>query len=589
LHDHSAALSNQGKIKHDITTWIRENVWLEGRPFSFEASGPRIEYGDHDIPSDRLFRPYLPQILNDRSPIRSIIKPRQSELTTNHINEHLFYLCTRPHTRISHIFPSDPLSEDVSREKVRPVIVDSPRILRAADGTGAVHNYTFKNGGIYQIIGSLKKAGGRAGSRDIISFDEYQFMPESIVGVYEKLLSHSALRLIRKVSTGETPLIGIDKAVKEGCEYVWEWKCEKCGKWQTFTWPDSVINYFDPSYLDQESDEYKTKLKQVYWGCKYCKTYVNRNSLYYISNSRWNPRRPGLVGINSSYYMTIAQIPWKNACEILSTYHKLRDYPATFMNEDWGEAYIKGEARLNMGDLKRCQRQWEMPTERTRAMSQVVMGIDHGERSSWVVVMARGFDELEPRMYCIVYIEEISKESLSRHGFRRFSGLEHTRRCKQLIQQWQPQVVLTDSNGLGSDRSVSIVRSYSRQAWGVFYDTAEKTRTAHQSKLLTPRFEEKKRIVTISKLQTLKQFISEVRRRQWAFPATRGDHAETVRTYLYHLTALGVQPRYDLILEREYEAVVKLHTEDHLADCTLYSLASRFKLEGFKSKKPGVV
>lgn len=588
---HGLGLTSTGADLQDIIHWIEHNIWLEGSPFSFERAGPKIEYGEYDIVTDVLHRPYLPQILTDASPIRSIIKCRQSELTTLHINEHLYYLCNRSYTRIAHIFPTDGLSQDVSNEKVRPVIEDSPNIKKLAKGTGAVHNYRFDNGSAYSILGSLNRAGGRAGSRDIISFDEFQFMPESVIGVFEKLLSHSALRLVRKVSTPETPLVGIDKAVKDGCEYVWLWKCGQCKREQAFTWPDSVINYFDPSYLDYDDPAYQKKLNKVFWGCKFCGSYVDRNSPFYLANSKWVPKRPNLVGINSSYYITIPMIPWKTGKELLHSYHRLREYPHTFMNEDWGESFIRGEARLDMSDLIKCQREWPMVYERTKAMSNVVMGIDHGERSSWVVVACRGFDPVDPRLYCVVYIEEINQRTLQKHGFNKFSGLEHTRRCKQLIAIFQPSCVLTDSNGIGSDRGVSISRSFPRITWNAFYDTQDRQRTAHQSKLLVPNFskEKGKPIVTLSKLHTLKELISEVRRKQWAFPATRGDDAEVVKEYLHHLTSLGIQPRFDQQLDREYEAVVKLHPADHLADCTIYAKSAFHKLTGFKTRKPGVI
>ena len=138
LYDYAKQSLEWEKQSQDVVAWVEANRYILGEPWSYESTGPKIEYGDFDIVHDKLPRPYLLEFVRDQTPVKSIIKARQTEQTENQVNEALFYCLTRPHTRISHIFPTLELGDSISQEKIAPAIYDSPNIVKHMTGTGAV-------------------------------------------------------------------------------------------------------------------------------------------------------------------------------------------------------------------------------------------------------------------------------------------------------------------------------------------------------------------------------------------------------------------------------------------------------------------
>lgn len=574
----------------NILEWISNFRFIGGRQWSFDSSEPKIELGAYDIVSKVLRRPYLYKYLQDQSPEKSIIKPRQAELSENSINEILFYCLTRPFTRASHVFPTDGIADGFSIEKINPAIVDSPGIA-SLTSKFATRRYAFKNGSLYTTVGALKKAGGRAGSRDIVVFDEYDFMPESIMGVYEELMSHSGLRLVRKLSTPTVPLVGIDKAVKQGSMNEWIFNCAKCGEEQFFSFPDNLINFFEADGTEQTRSDYESKLNKVYIGCKKCSSYIDRNSDSYINSAKWIAAKPELEGIRSSYSITAPMLAWKTGKEITRKYHRLSNYTWQFMNEVFGVAYIKGNNRLIKSEILECQRSWNLIRRHIPKMTSKSLGIDWGQTQSWVVLRARGFDPVNPEMSCIAYVEEINRETLINHGINPDNTvLAHVERVCQLVQLFDVQIIVNDANGIGIDRNKELLRRFPNRTWGAFFDTGETTRQMRSSKLIQPLWNSTGRRVTFSKLSKVKEIQNEFRRMAIGIPQYAGDDVEILRKFIDHHMNLGIQPRFNMEAEREYEIVTKF-SDDHLFDANMYSSLGFEKLVGLgmEYQSPGVI
>lgn len=599
LQDGAKSLKNFARLlkesstqREDIIRWVAANRWLDGRPWSYESAGPLIHWGKHDVRSNKMYRPYLFAYIRDQCRKKSICKPRQAEMSVNQVNEHLYYALTRPHTRISHVFPVDWMGDEFSIEKIQSAIYESPNLIRRLVTPANVRRYIFDTRSFYYIAGALKKAGGRSGSRDIVTFDELDQIPDSIIAVYLELMSHSALHLERYLSTPTVPLVGIDAMVRQGSEQQWFWFCPKCKKEQQFEWPASLLGYFEPSSggYDPDDPKYLKRLDEVYLGCRYCGTYADRNGEHYNSTATWRPERGHLVDSNSSWRIVGAMIPWKTGKDLLMKYHQLMRFPDKWYNEVWGIAHLKSGASLSLGEMRRCESTWQMPAVRTANMQHVSMGIDHGETQSWVLITADGFDK-DTHKHCVIYIEEISEKTLRLHGFDKFSGLEHTRRMKQIIQHWQPEHVVSDAVGIGSDRTISLARSFPRIVYAGFFDTAETSRQLRQSKHITPQWSsEKKRTVTFSKVNTLKDLMNEIRSGRWLVPQCAGDNAETVDLFMRHCTALGIRPQYDDQTDREYEQVVRFQPADHLMCALMYSRIGWEGLVGMRRTDfPGII
>ena len=229
--------------------------------------------------------------------------------------------------------------------------------------------------------------------------------------------------------------------------------------------------------------------------------------------------------------------------------------------------------------------------KREPTLSNITCGIDHGVEQSWIVFAAQGAVKGKPEVMMPIYIEEISTRTLGLNGYTKFSGLEHVHRMKKLISLFDPNIILSDANGLGSDRTVELIRSNPFTAWGVFYDTESVAQRIRSNltgrRKIAPAWNEGQRTVTISKLNSLRLLISDIDRNYWRFPGLGHDPLGMVKQFFKHATSLAIQPRVDLITDQEYEIVVKLHPLDHLLDCWLYADAGRKKLLGVTDIEAG--
>jgi hypothetical protein len=588
LAEHAEAVLNWEQARDDQVKWVRENRWIDAAPWSYESAGPFIEYGDKDKRYDELLRPYLLSFLKDQCRTKSIEKPRQSEITENHINESFWNAITRPATNIAHVFPTQDLGNDISNEKIQIAVDESPLISDKVKRPYSVKRFKFKNSSIYSIIGAASKFGGRSTSRDVVIFDETDLIPESVFGIFERMLDRSSLRIVRYISTPTVPNIGIDARVQSGSGFEWLIRCPKCKKQQFFEFPHNLINFFEVSAYDPESPEYQKRLNKVYIGCRKCGHYIDRCSKYYLRYSKWVPAKPTLVGIHNSYYLTQFMIPWKTGKEMTRRYHELSDYVWQYFNEVLGKAYVKSGNQLTDYDIRKNCRPWGMIPARTAAMQCISVGIDWGERQSWVVVSALGVEAAQPHKRCVVYIEEINERLLKMYGFKGDST-EHELRAAQIIDAFNADIIINDANGIGVDRNTYLINRYPKRGWGAFFDTAEMKKQITQSKLLVPSWGTAGRKVTFSKLNVWREVQTEFRRELCLLPKVDGNRESPVQKFIQHHQALVIQPRWNEEYKREYEMVVKVQSEDHLADADMYSAVGCWKLMGSRSGRiPGV-
>lgn len=581
-------VKDRGKYT-DIIDWIPHYRFINGKPWSFSSLGIRMELGKYDEVPTTFSRHYLYDYLRSQAIEKSMIKPRQVEMSENHLNELLFLCLSHSYTRVHHLFPTDVMGDNFSAEKLAPAVKESPRINRQLDMAN-IRRYRFLNGSQYTISGAIGKAGGRSGSRDVIAYDEYDFMPESVIGVFKAMLSHSEMQWQRFFSTGTVPGIGIDKKVSEGSERIWFFKCEKCKTEQSYDFYDNIINGFEANSFEQISPSYEKKLHNVYIGCKKCKHPVNRNSLFYIKNSHWISSKPTLEKSHDSYRVVAPIVPWHTGKSLLRKMHKLSSYPWQFWNEDWGDAFIKGNSRLSDADILACQGDYDMQTSFTAQMGNRAIGIDWGEKQSWLILKIGSFGK--NRFNAIVYMEEINDEVLKRAGLNPNDGLAHVKRASQVINHFNADIVINDANGIGIDRNKTLMQMFPNKVFGSFFDTADTTRQMRggQSKLIVPNWNEEQKRVTFSKLSRVKEIQNQFRQEKVLIPRKSGHYAETVGKFISHHCNLGIQPRLNVEANREFEIVVKFG-EDHFFDANMYADIGLERLVGvgFRNNSGGII
>lgn len=585
-----SVLSNIHAGKTDPAEWIQDNCYVNGHKISFTAPGGKQHLGDYDIESKIMHRPYIYGYLRDTADEKSVIKPRQSEFTVTNINQNL-YNCLINKCNVEHVFPTDKIATNISREKISPAIHDSPTLGRRLVGTGNVHSYQFPGPAFYSISGALDKAAGRATSRDFILFDEWDEIPESVAGVFLGQLEHSQWQKSGYVSTATVPEIGIDAKVKQGCEFEHYYQCQHCDEWQTFTFPESIINFFEVSHVDPEDPKYFERLNKTYFGCIHCKEPVDRNGKHYLKTAHWKAKKRHLIGIKSSYYVTAAMLAWKTAKEILMAYHFYykKGMVYQFFNEKWGTAFMESGRRLEESEMFGLTKRYAPFSLRNDALSCMSIGIDWGKFESWLVISARGIEAGQYRR-SIIYTENICAESLKENGFTITDETQHVKRAIQIIKRFRPDIVVDDPIGIGIDRHAELRREFPELVYGGQFDTQEKNKQILQSAMLEPTWSESQHKVTIPKVKLVKEIINEIRAKDVGYPLLSGDkEQENFRNFTLHHHNLGVQTRYDEKTERSYELVVKFGP-DHYFDADMYSKVGFDELYGKKGSMavPGI-
>jgi hypothetical protein len=569
---------NMSTGKGDMIQWIERNKKLYGNPFSYTDSSAKVNFSDEDKKhvSDQikegqngnLFlkyakRPYLIPYINDRAADKSVIKGRQSELSENEINENIFMSATIPHCKVRHIFPTTGMGLTMAKEKVGPGVLNSPKIKRLLKKPYSLTSKEFMSGGFYTIDGSWTDHGGRGPSSDKITFDEYETQNPMIEEIYSQSLSHSSIGRITRISTPILPGSGIDLMYEKGCRYEWFTKCPKCKKEQMLSFPDNIMNFFETNHDDLEEPSYLKKLEKIYIGCKYCGTYIDRNSGFYLDNSRFIPQKKHLVFSRSSYRMSQMMLPWITGKQIISDYHKFM-FVHQFWNEVMGFAYVDPSAVIDRElFLRVVDNAFKNDFQGIGNARNVSVGIDWGKDESWVVVRASGFAPNEKHSK-VIYVEKICPETLKANGYEGNQN-EHVERASDIIETFRAKIVVNDANGIGSDRNETLIKRYPQKAWGCFYDTDEIQKQKTKQKLIIPQWSSARRTVNVSRLYTFRSLIREFEERRVTIPQL----SPMVELFVKHHCALAIQKMVD-DKGRVYEIVG--HTgPDHLGHANNYS------------------
>lgn len=569
--------------------WIEQHCYVNGRPLSFKALGGKQVLGEYDEPSAIMHRPYIYPYLEDTADEKSAIKPRQSEFTVTNINDNI-YDCRVNKYNVEHVFPSDRLATNISREKIGTTIRDSPTLSKLVVSAN-VHNYQFPGSVFYSISGALDKAAGRATSRDKILFDEWDEIPPSVAGVFLGQLEHSQHQKSGYVSTPTVPQIGIDAKVKEGSECEWHWTCEDCKQVQNFSFPENIINYFSVNVLGPESPKYLDRLRKVYIGCKQCKQPVDRNSEFYLAKAKFIPKKPHLQGVKSSYYINFGMLPWKTGMESMQKFHffEQKGMIYQFHNEVWGNAFMESGKRLEPAEIMALRRDYAPLYTRAAAISTVSMGIDWGKTESWVVISAKGIEQGRWRR-SVIYKERIDAQKLKEENFAIHDETQHVERAIQLVRQFRPDVVVNDSIGIGIDRHARMRQVFPGLVWGGEFDAVERNAQTLQTTLLECVWNESQHKVRIPKVKALKMAIAEVRSGQVGYPVYSAEQGGMFEIFSQHMAGLGVQTRFDEKTATAYDMAVRFGP-DHFFCADIYSKTGFDKLNenaGNANNVPGI-
>jgi len=566
----------------DVQKWISENRIIQGRPFSYEDAQVAMMLGEKDEKLKKAPRVYLRQYINDVAKEKTCIKCRQSEFTESEINENIYLCVSRPFTNIRHIFPTAGLANQISKEKISPAIEQSPKIVENVVRPFNLRSKEFKNGSFYTIDSSWTDYQGRGPSSDKLTFDEYETQNPQIEEIFSESTSHSEMGRRTRISTPKFPGSGIDLMFNRGCQFEWHITCPKCKREQIMTFPDNLINFFEiSSPNDIGTENYNKKLDKVYIGCKHCGTYINKVSEHYLKSSRWIARKESLIPIKSSYRVSYFMLPWKTGKEITYKYHTFR-FINQFFNEVVGVAYVTKDSEVSRDIFEQCiDLSFVNQYQKIGGMRNVSIGVDWGV-VSWVVCMCRSFTDRNKAK--IFYIERIDSSSLKLYGFPGIQT-DHVKRVEQIAEFFNAKIIINDANGIGIDRNSYLARRFPTKSYGCFYDTGENEKQRRKMKLIIPKWNEAARVVTVSRLSTIKTVLQEFAERRFELPRLDPE----IEEFIKHGSNIVIEKFEDETTGAIYEIVGKTGADHYLHACN-YSLIGFQKLINTISDRiPGVI
>lgn len=560
--------------KNDVQEWVEKNRIIYGKPFSYsnadirtdfskmdlEFAGSNVEKFKNQLKYKTALRPYLRQYINDENSEKTVIKCRQVEMSETEINTNL-YLASTGKFRVRHVFPTAGTANQIGKEKVSVAVLQSPRIREKVKRPYNTTSYEFDSGGFYTLLGSFSESGGRGGSSDKITFDEYEKMNPFVEEIFSETLSHSLYGYRVRLSTPMFPNSGIDEKFQFGNKLEWFTVCPKCKKEQKLEFPENIINFFEIGNKIDE-DNYNDKLDRVYIGCRYCGQYIDRNSTHYLNNSKWIPERKKIIS-HSSYRLNGLMPPWNTGKSVLKKFHSFQ-FKNQFWNEVMGYAYVDPSAIINRDLFERViDSRFKNQYKKFSGAKNISIGIDQG-KVSWVVVRANGFlpDEKKSR---IIYVERIDIDSLKRFGYKGEQN-DHADRQSEIIKFFDSRIVINDANGLGNDRGETLVKRFPTRVYNCFYDTSEIQKAKRKELLIVPQWNETQKRVTVSRLMSAKSLIREYEEERVSLPGLDPD----VEEFIQHHCNVAFQ---NMVSDKGevYEVVGKVNPSDHYFHADLYA------------------
>lgn len=540
----------------DIWKWIEKNRNIFGLPWDWNFSGVPIEVGKHDIENlnlreddqGRFFlkttpRPYLIQYINCRSPVKSCMKCRQSELTEAEINVNLYYIFTHSYFNARHLFPTSTIAKQVAKEKISLAVDGSPRMKR---NLVAPFNITEKKTNLnshYTLHGAFNEHGGRGLSSDRNTFDEFNSHNAKNEAVYVATTDHShhgAQNVY--ISTPTFPQMGIDTKFQDGSQNRWHFKCKKCKKTQEFIFPDNLINFIEKGDATNREEEDEL-LEDVYIGCRYCKFYIDRSDPYYVKHARWIPKYPSRAKMHESFHATAFILAWKTGKEINRKYLRFR-FVNQFYNEVLGYSYIGDANRVSKEQVQQCQdiRFRNVLTKIPEARN-VSIGIDWGGEESWLVAVGDGIgiDAEQKEEMRVLLAFRIAGNTLRKYGFINDSD-QHPLLAMKVIDKLQPDIIINDANSLGIPFNAKLYRRYKEKSYGSFYDTSEQNKEKISASSVQVRFHDQLGTVTVPRTVELVYSMENFQEGHVKIPKIE---TRTMWSFVDHVHALAVSHYYD--------------------------------------------
>jgi phage terminase large subunit GpA-like protein len=305
--------------------------------------------------------PYLSEVmdaLSPNSPVQFVTFMAGAQLgKTECLNNLIGYTIHQAPGPMMAVQPTVDLAKVMSRQRLEPLIADSPVLRRliggtkSRDSTNTVLHKDFP-GGFLRLVGANSSAGLRSMPVRILALDEIDAYPGDVDGEGDPVaLAEARTRTYagrKKVVKTSTPTIEgrsrISKSYDEGDRSRFHLPCPECGELEVLAWRD--IKYD----RDEDGD---LVLDTVRWACPACGSLVaEHHKTAMLEGGVWIAEAPDLSHRHRSFHISSLYSPvgwysWEDAVRDFILASKpgeteaLRAFVNTVLGETWKE---KGEA-----------------------------------------------------------------------------------------------------------------------------------------------------------------------------------------------------------------------------------------------------
>ena len=396
-------------------------------------------------------RPYLRAIyeVSDRNLVLRC--SRQVEKSTFLGNSIVHAACTRPGVQLLYVCPREEQARRFSRDRLLPVIEQSPLIRRLLLGRNRrkppVMNLEFSNGSRLFLRAAYNSADACRGlSADMLFVDEFQDIAAGHLPVLQETLSHAASGISILVGTPKSVENHLEAYFSQSTAQEWQVPCQHCQQ-------DVVL------------DERCLGLHAVV--CPRC-----QNQLF-PSCGRWVPRHPDARW--EGFALNHLMVPWLEYDAILE---RQRTYDLVkFKNEVLGLSSTTGDHVVTRSELEACCSEHPMvgtPEDIPLPLQgPLVAGIDWGGGGTSRTVLVIGVMRQD---FCFQILRFERFEAQDDPGY----VLEQlAQRCLQFRVQW----IAADGGGIGSVQNRLLVGRLGGypSLYAIYYSLSDHSRSPMES------------------------------------------------------------------------------------------------------------
>lgn len=271
--------------------------------------------------------------------------------------------------RVIYFFPTAADVEDFSHDRVRPMILDCPRLasrVKGIDNAGYKQFLDPADGALAAAIyfrGMKSKVSTSSVPADQIMIDERDKVSVRDYELALKRISHSEKGYRREACTPTVSDYGIDAVFLRSDMRWWTMKCAACGEW----------NHPEKTFRDDGGPErvLYEKDSEVFLGCRKCGARLDPAAGEWVAD---HPSRSDIAGFHiSQLYSQVVQSGRPIQKVILDDWRDTR-YIQDFWNSRIGLPYEDNTSSMTLDMLNACGGDYEMK----RRGAACTMGVDQG-------------------------------------------------------------------------------------------------------------------------------------------------------------------------------------------------------------------